>query len=591
MLLLWSSVATAMTAATPLASLAQAGAQLPLDIQTGVAPGVTVQQVAASPDDAFLAFDTRKTYDSDQQGLMWLRFRLQVDKPTAADGWTLELPKPFVDRVEFHWQDAEGRWQMQAAGDHVAHRLWPMRSLNPQFRLPALAPGVHSFYLRVQSSIPLHFSIDLRPADQAEASDLSDLLTTAFVLSLLIFVGVLSGLLALVYKHWVYAWYAVFAAANFFAIAGYMGVSTYLFWPDALWWPEYSALVPTMLSAMAQLQFSRAMLLTTPRHSAWQRVIDGSLVLNAIVVVAVLLTPDAITRLVEYGWVVASSVLLMLMMVLVVWRQDPRLSGLWLVAYLPLAIGLGAAIVEHFGVFPINQFPYLVPVYAVAYELPVLLLVMLWHAKTRLADRVRDATLASTDPATGFVQTSAFADTAQTLWNEARQQKKDLGIAYVQVARDEERAALVKTYDADRERARWVRIMRTVMREGDTVAQIDSQVFALFFKGQPAGEDFSKRLSRLVALGLMAPQDYAAQKPLQLRVVAATRDTVSDSLDTWAALDRALRERLATHKGWSRRSIRFVDVAPVAPTLPDEVHSDDWAQALEAQVAKDRKPA
>ncbi len=598
--LLWPAFAACASTsagfpAQRLAELALADAPLALDVRTGVPADLTVTQIAAARGDAFEAFDRGKTYDSDRRGVLWLRFRLQLDEPLQEGRWRLEISKPFVESVEFHWTDAQGNSQKQTAGDSLAHRTWPVRALTPQFDLPALAAGAHTFYLRVQTDIPLHFSVDLKPRQVIEARDMHNLLTTGFVLSLLVFMVALSAILALVYKRWAYGWYSLFAITNFFAVAGYMGVSSFLFWPEAVWWPEYSTLVPTMLSTIVQLQFSRSMFVTEARNTGLHRWIDSALAFNLVVSVAVLLTPDAMVRQIEYLWVINSSVLLILVVVLRAWRQGVWLAAVWLLAYLPLAFVLGVAIVEHFGIWPVNQMPYLLPVYAIAYELPILLLVMLWHSKTRLAYAIRETTLSSADPLKGYVQSTAFSDTAENLWNEARRQQKDLGVAYVKVVRDKELSTLVNTYDPDRERAQWVRILRTVMREGDTLAQVDHDVFALFFKGQSADDDFSSRLIRLVALGLMAPQDHGAQQPIHFRVIACTRGTAQGvnggNATNWATLDRAMQTRLHAQRGWSRRSIRLLGSGQVKPVVSDELHSDAWAQALDAQLTDERKPA
>ncbi len=602
MLCIWWSIAVAASptvsitplSVTPLAALAQPGVQLQLDILTGVSPQVTVQQIASTPDAAFAAFNPDKISGPNQHSVLWLRFRVLADETSGTAGWTVSLAKPFVDRVSFFYRDAQGAWQAQSAGDRVAHRLWPVRALYPQFNLPPMAPGVHTFYLRVQNSIPLHFSIDLQPSDQASAAAMDQLLQSGFVLSLMVFMAVLSLTLACVQKNKTYGWYAAFASANFFAVAGYVGMSAYLFWPDASWWPEYSALVPAMLATMAQLHFSRLMFENEQPGTRLHQLVNMTLVFNLLCVVAALVTPDPIARRFEYGWVMASSVALTLFIVLRAWGQGVALARLWMFAYTPLVIGLTLTIVKHFGIWPINGLPFMVPVYAIAFELPVLLFILLSHSKAHQAHAVREATLASADPLKGYTQRSAFDETAQKLWNQARAEKKDVGIAYVKVVRDKEQAALVNSYDPDRERAQWVRIMRTVMREGDTVAQIDDDMFALFFKGQSVGEDFSGRLSRLVALGLMAAQDYSTHGPVQFRIVAGTRGSSAGAAGgsgsgDWATLDRTMRARLIAEKGWSRRSIRMLSAVPVVPQVPDENHSDAWAQALAAQIADERK--
>ncbi len=586
------AAAAAVASAMPLAAQAQAGSPLVMEVRTGVPAHLRVEHIAAMPGGAFEAFDAAKTYDTERNGVLWLRFRVLADEKSAATGWTLSLLTPYVDNVSLFHEFVPGIWHGQFAGRVIPNSRWAVPGMYPRFDLPNMAPGVHIFYVRLQTAVPRQFLFALQSADAEKAMSTRQLAKSGVVLSLLAFTVILSLALAAIYRNKIYAWYALFGLTSFFAVAGYVGISNYLFWPDASVWPKYLTLVPTMLTVCIQLHFSRLLFVSAPPQARIQRLVNTLLVFNLLCILAAVaaqIWPNTMFRLYAYSWVIVSSIALSLSIVLRAWRQGIAMAPIWILAYTPLFFSLSLSIAERFGIQPMGGLPIWMPLYVIAYELPVLLFILLWHSKTNMAHAVRQTTLASADPLTGFVPPSAFAKTAQTLWNEARDQKKDLGIAYVQVIRNAEQAALVNTDAADRERAQWVRIMRTVMREDDTVAQIETQVFAMFFKGQAASEDFSNRLSRLVTLGLMAPQDYAAPGAIQFRVVASTRGTAThlaeDPAATWAVLDSALRERLASDKGWSQSSIRLLGAVPVEEPMPDEVFSDAWAKALAVQMA------
>jgi two-component system, sensor histidine kinase LadS len=549
----------------------------PLSVRQRVSPGATVQQMATDPA-AFEPFNPRITYPFEPESVMWLRLSVLADDKPLLAGWTLALPKPFVDRVEFHWQDPQGSWQVQAAGDRVAHSQWPVRSLTPQFVLPAMAPGVHTFYVRVQSSIGLHFSLQLRPTDQTRIDSQDLFFKVGLVLGLLVLMFVLCCALALAYRKAVYGWYALFVACNFFAVTGYLGFSSYAFWPQATWWPEYSVLVPVIAAAVAQLQFCRIMFLDDG-DERWLRFVVWGIVGMCLLLIPVsLLTPDPMLRLLAYGLVLAACASAMLGLVLRALRQGSVLAGLWLLAYAPLLGTLGASVIDNFGLAAINGLSFNAPVYALLFEVPVLLVALHLHAKSQHGQSVHQTALASADHLKGCLPPERFAATAQGLWDDARRRKKDLGVAYVQAARDTDLAALVNTYDDQREQTQVIRVLRTVLREGDTLAQIQGDCFALFMPGQAVGEEFTSRLSRLVALGLMAEQDYAAAVPIRFRVVASSRASVAGN---WSVLDEAMRAKLADSNGWNKRSIKFLAAKPVVAAFEPEDLSDFWAVAVQ----------
>ncbi len=602
LLLLWSVVPLLAAAtgplvnAVPLAELARAGQPLPMQVRAGVPTHVTVQDVAAMPDHTFAAFDPDKAYDADRFGVLWLRFQALADDKSGAAAWTLSLSTPFVDKVSFFYLDEQGVWQGQFAGRDIPNARWPIPGTYPRFNLPTLAPGVHTFYVRVQTGIPRQYSIKLQSTENATSAAMSQLLHAGFVLSLMAFTGIISLILAAVYKRKLYVWYSLFGLTSFFAVAGYIGISNYLFWPHASVWPKYLTLVPVMLALTIHLHFSRILFANELRHTRIRRVVKTLLLFNLACTLATVIAhilPNAAFRIYAYAWVMTSSVVLSIFIVLRAWRQGFAMAPWWVLGYTPLFVFLALVILQRFEQHPIGALPINMLLYVIAFQLPILLFILLWHSKTHHVHAVRETTLASVDPLKGYIPACHFAETAQNLWDDACQQKKDLGIAYVKVTRDRELAALVNKYDPQRERALWVRIMRTVMRDGDTVAQIDEDTFALFFNDLSASQAFSNRLSRLVALGQAAPKDYQTGEPIAFRVVASSLGSVWDatrgSSHAWGELDLALRAKLSTEAAESR-SLRFLGAVPVEPQVPDENHSEAWAQALNAQLADERKP-
>ena len=538
--------APAQAAPAPAIDLSQLGSELgspALTIRENLPRELSVERIASEPALFTQIFDPSIAYALGKQSATWLHFRVLADDKPSPTGWTLELTKPYIDYVEFYQKDTQGAWQMQATGDLVAHARWPLQSLNPQFALPVMAAGVHDFYLKIRGEIPLHFSVYLQRSDAANARTQNRFFLGGLLLGVCALMLAFCGMLAVSAGRRIYGWYALFVGLSCLATANNMGLVNYALWPHATVWPDYSIYFLVMVAIMAQLQFARSFFLARAERSWWHAALSGAVVVNMAAMGLYFYTDNAALRLVLYSFVNCVCVALALVLVLRALRLGDRTAWLWLMAYAPLIICVGLASVDSFG-FAINGLPYDAPVYALLFEASVLLVALHLHAKSQQAHQVRRGVLDGLDPHTGFVASRNYTATARATWDKALLNDHDLAVAYVEAASD---AALP--------RQPIVRLLRTVARDGDTVAHIDKNLYAILMPGQLVGTDLTNRLSRLVALGHMAVRDLAASSPVRFRIVASCNAAFGGP---WPQLDARLRAKLHDPKGWLRKSIRYV---------------------------------
>jgi two-component system, sensor histidine kinase LadS len=488
-------------------------------------------------------FDSSIGYSFGKPSATWLHFRVLADDTPSPTGWTLELPKPYIDLVEFYQKDARGVWQMQAAGDHIAHAQWPLQGLNPQFALPVMAAGVHDFYLKIQGDIPLHFSVHLQRTDAVNVRTQNRFLLGGLLFGVCTLMLAFSGMLAFSTGNKVYMWYALFVGLSCLATATNMGLTSYALWPHATVWPEYSHYCLVMVAVCAQLLFCRAIFLPGKERSWWHTVLTGAMWVNAAAIGLYLYSDDAVHRQILYAFVDCVCTVLAMVLVVRALQQGHRTAWLWLAAYIPLIICVALASLDSFG-FAINGLPHDAPVYAVLFEVSVLLVALYLHAKSQQARHVRRSLLDGIDPHTGFIASRIYTATAQAMWDKAGKNKRGVAVAYVEVMSD-----------TPLSQQPIVRLLRTVARDNDTVAHVGKNLYAILMPGQRLGTDLTNRLSRLVALGRMAVKDLAASGPVQFRIVASSHAAFAG---TWAQLDACLRKKLDDPKGWSSKSIRFV---------------------------------
>jgi two-component system, sensor histidine kinase LadS len=522
----------------------------------------SVAQMAAGTAGKFLPFDPDATHEVSWGQPLWLHVHVRADSATSATEWTLALDKPFIDRVEFYARSPDGGWQMQAAGDWIAHQQWPQRSLSPQFYLPALSVGEHDFYVRVFNLIPLHFSAQLLPSDLAQQHMQHTFTIAALMLGFMALMWLLSSVLALVYRQAAYAWYALYVAINAVLFASYLGIGSYALWRSATWWPEESITLCLMAAMLVQLLFCRALFLSRSTSPRLYKSIPIVVLLGCLAVVAYAVFNIVSLQTVLFLLVVLTSMALMVACALAALSQRSVVARLWLLAYAPFFLVIAFTVVDGFGWYALPWLPYHAPLYALLFEMPLLLIALHLHANTLHTRQVRTTTLANIDPATGYVAPLLFTATLEALWQQAQDQWQDMVVAYVLVHHDAPDTEADHTDDIHRT----VRALRTVAREQDTIAHIKPQLFAIFMPGMALNDTLAQRLARLVALGRMVDVNMPQAPALRFRIVASSK---AGFAGTWQQLDASLRKKLHIPGGWSRKSIRYLRMPGVIQSQPE----------------------
>ncbi len=571
-LILWLALAWAVHA-TPaqqpttlaLSQLQPNSAPLPVLALGNVPASTTVAQIAAGTAGQFLPFDPDATHAVSWEQPLWLHFRVRANSATSATAWTLALDKPFIDRVEFYARNPDGSWHMQAAGDWIAHTQWPQRSLNPQFYLPPLSVGEHDFYVRVLNLIPLHFAVQLLPSEVAQQNMQYTFAIAAMMLGFMALMWLLSSVLALVYRQAAYAWYALYVAINAVLFASYLGIGSYALWRSATWWPEESITLCLMAAMLAQLLFCRALFLSRSTSPRLYKTIPIVALLGCLAIVAYAVFNVVNLQTILFLLVVLTSMALMVACALAALRQRSVVARLWLLAYAPFFLVIAFTVVDGFGWYALPWLPYHTPLYALLFEMPLLLIALHLHAKTLHTKQVRKATLANIDPATGYVAPHLFTSTLETMWQQAQDQWQDMVVAYVLVQHDTpEATASYTAHPGDTQRT--VRALRTVAREQDTIAHIKPQLFAILMPSVALNDALAHRLARVVAVGRMADLNAPDAPLLRFRVVASSK---AGFTGTWQQLDASLRRKLHDPNGWSRKSIRYVRLRAPHESQPE----------------------
>ena len=539
---------------------------------------VTIQQIAAAGSASFAPFDPRQTYELNRGNALWLHFRVQQGKRSDAD-WAVVLSKPFIDKAEFYFQDAQGVWRMQAAGTGVAHRQWPIRSLTPQFRLgqaqdSAAATGApQDFYIRVQKWIPLRFAAEVQLTDAASRQTQNSFLVVGLLLGLLGFMFIFSCVLSGLYRNTAYAWYAAYVLSALLAAASFSGIASYAFWPSAVSWPALSTMVFVLLGLAAQLGFTRQMFIAPGTPKVWATLLTASIA-AMLLACAVFVAVDAPRlRLLIFALAIPLGFGMIGVIAVRALRHDRPVAVLYLLSFVPMLLVIMLTQIEQLGIAALPWLPYNLPIYGLMFELPLLLVALHLHAKKTHTQAVRSITLAHTDPLTGFVAPAQYRAALTALWAAAQEAGADLAVIYVKTPNTDKfnaDSALTPNPDARRDVLKVVRMLRTVARDDDTIARIDDQLYAMLMPGVSRSERLTSKLSRLVALGVMVDSDDARSRAIKFQIVASTlRSFAGDCM----ALDAALQSVVAK-SARNTKAERVISFISKRPRLPVQVDSD-----------------
>lgn len=528
----------------------------PLQVVTGLGAAATIDQVAALPEGSFQPFAPSRLYRVGPEKPLWLKLRVPALPVMAGQDWLLEFPTVIVDRYEFFRRDANGMWQMSAAGDRVAHRQWPLDSLRPRFVLPAWSAASSSageeVYVRVVHQLPVNLKPLIVSADAAARRDGMEMLWTGLLAGVVLALVLTCAQMSLAYRDRTYGWYAGYLVFTMMAALCYSGIAQRSLWPDATKFAS-DAIVYFVLAALAfNLEFSRSMF--GGFLGSRLRITSRLLIVLCVAYSIMAFMSQRYDRHVFGFYVIALGIFLLTIFTAVLaWRRGVNFGGYWLLVYVPYLCSIALTLAHNGGIINAPWLPADTPVAAAIIEAIAMMLCINTYGRLRHAQAVRDQVAARYDPLTGFLNLPEFRSAATRVWSAFARSRQDVAVIYVRVenviGNDKASVGLEELM------ARSVRHVRTITRDFDTIGRLDANRIGIVMTGAPVRDVMSARLARLVALGLMEDAGDTGVPVVRFRMVVGMRRSFSGS---FAALDKALHALLDSDDP-ARRAIRFLD--------------------------------
>lgn len=558
-------VAWLLAGAAGAASALAAPERPPLSLAVWLEPGhaASIDQVAALPATAWRAAQIGQVHDLGGDHTLWLRLRLQrgADEPVA---WRLTLPVALIDEVTLFERQGSG-WRTQRAGDAVAVADWSRPGRHPAFDLRLEGTAPRTVYLQVRHSDPIGFPLTWQPAAEAERADLQEHLALGLALGCLMVLAAWCLVQVALHRDAIHVWYALYGLTLLLAVGTVTGVAGYLLWDESPRWADAAQGVVPMLTAGVHLLFMVHLCALWGRHPWVSR---AAFLMGWAVVALACAYPwlGAVTQRYVVAAAMLTSELVGMALAVLAWRRGDRVGPLVLLAYAPLALAVGAAVLRLFGIIPAGWFSLDSAALAAALAVPLLLLALNERARFRLGvlDRLQHS--ASQDALTGVLTASAFTARLQTAVTGAFMRGEGSAVLLVDLGN----LRRIREFhgDAATERCllRLVMLLNRVVRPSDPVGRIDTGRFAVLVEGSRSRGEVKAAMVRLVASGLSPGRGGEAAIPMQLRVACAM---LPEKVNAPAALLRelgALVERIAPQ---SRRPVRFLEPGEDPASVPE----------------------
>jgi GGDEF domain-containing protein len=502
-----------------------------LHVIEGLDAQTSVEQVAGLPLNRFGAHQANRNYQITAQSPLWLRLSVShATSPTLQ----LEFPSVLVDRYEVYQRDDSGIWQMQAAGDRVAHSTWPLVSLRPRFDLQPSAQGERFAYVRIVHQLPTSLQPQIVEPHEAVQRDGLQLLWTGLLVGVVFTLVMACAQMSWAYRDITYTWYALYLVFTMMAALAYSGIAQSWLWPQATKFASDAVVYGVMGAFAFNLQFSRAMFgsLQGRGYHALAHVLFACCIGYAVLTIFV-------EQYARFIWIFnatcAAIFVFILYSALNALRKGVRFALYWLIVYTPYLLIIHLVLLNSIGIVSAPWLPSATPILAAVLEAVAMMLCINAHSRLRHAQAVQQQVAAWHDPLTGFLNASSFRQKAQEIWQAAPGLHRPVAVAFITV----EPVTTSEEVSIDHEAlmARSVRLVRSIAREFDTVGRLSRHRLALVMADVPEGEMLNGRLSRLVALGLMRDNHPSLNAEIRFRISVGLRHHFAGS---YAELESAL---------------------------------------------------
>ena len=475
-------------------------------------------EVDASTAITWLPTPERGIYPLKPGQTLWIRFTI----PPAPDAerWVLEIPYPALDRASLYTKNRIGQFTEQRAGDLTAVNRWPTPHRYPLLLVAFNAEEPTHYLLRLENaqgfSAPLRF-VSARYVLRAEQ-------LVSLFLGVYFGVAALGCAVSLIGLIWLrdraYLYYGLCSALVGLTLAALTGAAALHLWPNSPDWADRSLTILGSLALVSFTLLNATVVSLAERSKALDRLVCAIALVGLALAVVLGLTDSALRLklLVPYLLLVIAVVL---SVNLWAWRYGDRFGGWLLLSAAPFTITWAISIARYLQWIPQSFATEQGGLASMAFQLPILLVVLVLRSQGQRENRRRIMGLDRIDPATGLINEQVFAERLLRMNARSGRLKHNSVVVVIDVINAEQTQRDFGRKVADQLPLRVASRLLSTIRDIDSVARLSDRRFGLLVEGPISAEEAATLGPRIIARCLMPFKGLHGECVAKVRVAYA----------------------------------------------------------------------
>lgn len=478
----------------------------------------TPDQVDTDGAAAWQPTETKRVYPQNGTDALWIRFNV----PPAPDGdrWYLELPYAAVNRVSLFTLDSADQWNEQKAGDQVAVSAWPVPHRHPLLPIALSAEVPTRYLLKIQNGSQLSAPLQFVSESYLNHSEQRVSLILGVFFGLAGLAALVSAISAVSLRDSAYGFYAASVTLMGLSQATATGIAGLHLWPNAPLWNDLAPSVVPSLEVAATLLFLAAAVALPERSLLFTRCVQVLAALGVFTTagLAAVLPEHRSYLLIPY--VVVSQIMAVSVLAWA-WQRGDRFAPWLMLGFTPMLAMASYLLARNLGWISINEVTMHGAQIAAAFELPVVMVVLMWRSQHHRENTRRIQGLDRIDPATGLINGHVFVERLMRMMARSARFRHHSAVLLIDLVNTEQTQRDFGRKAADELPLRVAERLLSTAREIDSAARLSERRFGMLVDGPFSAEDAATLGPRIVARCLMPYKGLHVDCVAQVRLAYA----------------------------------------------------------------------
>lgn len=489
---------------------------------------------------------------------VWASFALPVTETLQT--WYIRLPGQAVYKVSLYSRDAQGSWQVHAAGEAIAPAYWALRTRVPSFELQSHIDQPQAYYLRFEHPRP----ITERPMLLTPVEYIDGASRVGVVIGLMW--GMFSVLAVLclaafsMSRSTVFLWFGAVVVTLMFTQLVLIGYGGWRIWPYSVHLNQVMGWVSATVTMAAAAWFCAQASYARDGHPRVYRLLAAVTAASLILACVFMVRLDFVPRDLRNLWLALATVAILASLIWISLRGQAW-NLLLLLGAAPIG-GAALARLSYNAGWVLNvESAQAAGVLSAMVGLLWIFGVLAWRSRAALFSNHRGAALATYDAASGLMLPRIIEARLPAMLLRGRRQKLACGalmLHWLNQAPSHDEVGDLKRGGA---LSRIGEILRRAARDVDTVARCDENHFLVLVEGPVSRAVLSEISTKILADCIRASEKLGDAGAFDLHI-AIWHDT--PRAHTAAEVTDQLKIRLHHMASGTKRPVQFVD-SPLEP--------------------------